>query len=115
MYKFTPEEKKVAKMLIRQLYDQYYLNPIRAGIQEGREAEQAKQKVVPTEAKMVGPVPVASFTDVKGFVLGQPWAERTTIDLAITYSQSHPEVPLAKVRQYVQRITWKLKKKNVAA
>ncbi len=100
MYKFTPEQKAASKTLVRKLHDEYYLNP--------NAPKPVLRPPQPTDRPKQGP---SFYSDVKKWILGQPWKEKSPRLLVLLYKQTHPEAPLTKIKQYVQRVTWELKKK----
>ncbi len=100
MYKFTLEQKAASKTLVRKLHDEYYLNP--------NAPKPVLRPPQPTDRPKQGP---SFYSDLKKWILGQPWKEKSPRALVSMYHEAHQEAPLPKIKQYVQRVTWELKKK----
>ncbi|MEO8167539.1 MAG: hypothetical protein ABI623_04770 [bacterium] len=88
------------------------MNPVKVAIEQRQAQDGAKRKLVKAVASE-RPVSVLSYTDVKGFILGQDWKSSSTSQLALAYQVQAPDAALQKIKQYIQRITWELKKKEL--
>ncbi len=107
MYKFTAEEKADAKKLIRDLYDRFYMNSITRVIEQ-RTAEPRR----PAPSAPVVDGPKVSYTDVKTFVAGSNWNGSSPRALAAMFVDTYNlPAQASRIRQYVQRVVWELKKK----
>ncbi len=117
MYKFTEEQKAESKALIRELHNKYYLNPIKRAVEERQANEKSVldmglEKGMPKE---VEDGPKVSYTDVKKFVAGSNWNGSSPRALAAMFVDTYNlPAQASRVRQYVQRIMWELKKKSRA-
>jgi len=103
MYKFTPEQKATSKTLVRKLHDEYYLNP--------NAPKPVLRPPQPTDRPKQGP---SFYSDVKKWILKQPWQGKSTRALVAGYVEKDPTAFLPKVKQYVQRVIWELRKKSTA-
>jgi hypothetical protein len=106
MYKFTPEQKKATKELIRKLHDKYYLN---SGSKPDSPGEPKPKDSKKTSA-------IRSFySDVKAWLTKQNWSKEPPRALAIEYYRQNPDLPIQKITQYAQRIIWELKRKGATS
>ncbi len=103
MYKFTPEQKTASKTLLRKLHDEYYLNP--------NAPKPVLRPPQPTDRPKQGP---SFYSDVKAWILKQQWQGKSTRALIAGYAEKDPTAFLPKVKQYVQRVIWELRKKSTA-
>ncbi len=104
MYKFTPQQKAESKAYIRKLYAKFY----GAKPEEKPTTTEPKNPSQPTAPK------VSFYSDVKAWILKQSWQGKSTRALVAGYVEKEPTAFLPKVKQYVQRVIWELRKKSTA-